>query len=47
MNYILYCYDVLAFIAPIALAPFLIVHCRQVTIAPFLAIELLPRRLSP
>jgi len=46
----------LAFIAPtagrvdiaIALAPFLVVHRRQVTIAPFLAAELLPsRRPSP
>jgi hypothetical protein len=39
----------LAFIAPtagrvdiaIALASFLVVHCRQVTIEPFLAVELL------
>jgi hypothetical protein len=31
----------------IALAPFLVVHRRQVTIAPFLAVELLSRRPSP
>jgi hypothetical protein len=45
----------MAFIAPtagrvdiaIALATFLVVHCRQVTIAPFLAVELPPRRPSP
>jgi hypothetical protein len=45
----------LAFIAPtagrvdiaIALAPFLIVHRHQVTIAPFLAVELPSRRPSP
>jgi hypothetical protein len=45
----------LAFIAPtagrvdiaIALAPFLVVHRRQVIIASFLVVELLPRRPSP
>jgi hypothetical protein len=45
----------LAFIAPtaghvnitITLAPFLVVHRRQVTIAPFLAVELPSRRPSP
>jgi hypothetical protein len=45
----------LAFIAPtagcvdiaIALATFLVVHRRQVTIAPFLAVELPSRCLSP
>jgi hypothetical protein len=50
MNYILilYCNDTLTFIAPtagrvdiaIALAPFLVIHCRQVTITPFLAVKL-------
>jgi hypothetical protein len=45
----------LAFIAPttgrvgiaITLATFLVVHCRQVTITPFLAVELPSRRPSP
>jgi hypothetical protein len=45
----------LAFIAPtagrvdiaIALATFLVIHRRQVTIAPFLAVKLLSRRPSP
>jgi hypothetical protein len=45
----------LAFIAPtagradiaIALATFLVVHRRQVTITPFLAVELPSRRPSP
>jgi hypothetical protein len=40
----------LAFIAPniaIALAPFLVIHRRQVTIVPFLAVKLPSRRPSP
>jgi hypothetical protein len=47
--------DALAFIAPtagrvdiaIALAPFLVVHRSQVTIASFLVVELQSRRPSP
>ena len=52
MHYTLLCNDALAFIAPttsrvniaIALAPFLVIHRRQVTIVPFLAVELPSRR---